>query len=66
MINEYLKGRACIEIVRGSLIREEFFSLSFSCSLCFGFQLFLTLLYHFAWFTAFHAFVGVAAFPTSR
>jgi hypothetical protein len=27
MINVYLRGRACIESVRGSLIQEEFLSL---------------------------------------
>jgi hypothetical protein len=44
----------------------EFLSLSFSCSFCFGFELFLALLYQFAWFAAFHAFVGLAVFPSSR
>jgi hypothetical protein len=37
-------------------------SLSFSCSFYFGFELFLTLLCHFAWFTSFRIFVGLAAF----
>jgi hypothetical protein len=40
MINDYLRGRACIEFVRGSMIQGEFLSLSFSCSFCFGFELF--------------------------
>jgi hypothetical protein len=30
--------------------------LSFSCLFCFGFKLFLALIYHFAWFAAFHVF----------
>jgi hypothetical protein len=37
MINDYLRGRACIESVRGSVDLE----------------LFLTLLYHFAWLCRF-------------
>jgi hypothetical protein len=37
MINDYLRGRDCIESVRGSVDLE----------------LFLTLLYHFAWFCRF-------------
>jgi hypothetical protein len=37
-------------------------SLSFSCSFYFGFELFLTLLCHFAWFTSFRIFVGLATF----
>jgi hypothetical protein len=65
-INDYLRGRACIEFVRGSLIQEEFLSLSFSCSFCFGFELFLALLCHFAWFAIFRAFIGLAVFPSSR
>jgi hypothetical protein len=62
MINDHLRGRACIEFVRGSLILGEFLSLSFSCSLCFGFELFLILFCYFAWFAAFRAFVGLAVF----
>jgi hypothetical protein len=54
MINDYLRGRACIEFVRESLIQGEFLSLSFSCSFCFG------------WFAIFRAFVGITAFPSSR
>jgi hypothetical protein len=53
MINDYLRGRTCIEFVRGSLIQVEFLSLSFSCSFYFEFELFLALLCHFAWFAAF-------------
>jgi hypothetical protein len=40
----------------------SFFILSFSCSFCFGFELFLALLYHFSWFAIFCAFVGIGAF----
>jgi hypothetical protein len=36
--------------------------LSFSCSFCFGFELFLTLLCHFSWFTAFRAFCWSCGF----
>jgi hypothetical protein len=43
MINDYLKRRACIEFVRGSLIPMEFLSLSFSCSFCFDFKLLLAI-----------------------
>jgi hypothetical protein len=43
MINDYLRGRACIESVRGVLI------LSLSCS----FELFLALSCHFAWLCCF-------------
>jgi hypothetical protein len=35
MINNYLRGRDCIEFVRG-----EFLNLSFSYLFCFGFELF--------------------------
>jgi hypothetical protein len=56
MINVYLMGRACIEFVRGSLIQGKFLSLSFSYLFCFGFKLFLALLYHFDWFTVFRVF----------
>jgi hypothetical protein len=66
MINDYLRGRACIEFVRGSLIQGEFLSLSFYCLFSFGFELFLSLLSNFAWFAAFHVFVGLAVFPSSR
>jgi hypothetical protein len=44
------------------LIQGEFLSLSFSCLFCFAFDLFLAFLCHFAWFVAFRAFVGLAAF----
>jgi hypothetical protein len=54
--NIYLRGRACIESVSGSLIPGEFLILSFSCSFCFGFELFLALLCHFAWLGAFRVF----------
>jgi hypothetical protein len=37
-------------------------SLSFSCSFCFSFELFLALLCHFTWFVAFRVFVGLAIF----
>jgi hypothetical protein len=36
--------------------------LSFSCSFCFGFELFLALLYHFAWFAIFYAFCCLCGF----
>jgi hypothetical protein len=36
MINDYLRGRACIESVRGSLISRGVWILSF----CFDFELF--------------------------
>ncbi len=45
MINNYLRGRACIESVRGELISGGVLILSFSCSS----ELFLALLCHFAW-----------------
>jgi hypothetical protein len=38
------------------LIQGEFSSLSFSYSLCFGFEHILALICHFAWFTVFCAF----------
>jgi hypothetical protein len=44
MINDYLRGRACIESVRGSV---EFFY----------FELFLALLSHFDWFCRFSWFL---------
>jgi hypothetical protein len=66
MINDYLRGRTCIEFVRGSLIQGEFLSLSFSFSFCFGFELFVALLCHFAWFATFCAFDGLAVFSFSR
>jgi hypothetical protein len=50
MINDYLRGKACIEFVRRSLIQREFLSLSFSC---FDFELLLVLLCHLVWFVAF-------------
>jgi hypothetical protein len=59
-------GGACIENVRGSLIQGEFLSLSLPCLISFGFELFLALICHFASFTIFHAFVGLAVFPPSR
>jgi hypothetical protein len=37
MINDYLRGRDCIESVRGSLISQGVLILCF----CFGFKLFL-------------------------
>jgi hypothetical protein len=40
----------------------EFVSLSFSCSFCFGFELSLTLLCHFACFLAFCAFCWFCGF----
>jgi hypothetical protein len=40
----------------------EFLSLSLSCSFCFDFELFLVLLFHFAWLVAFCAFVDFAVF----
>jgi hypothetical protein len=45
MINVYLRGRACIESVRGELISGGVLILSFSCSS----KLFLALSCHFAW-----------------
>jgi hypothetical protein len=39
------------------LIQGEFLSLSFSCSLCFAFEIYLALPHHFAWSAAFHAFL---------
>jgi hypothetical protein len=66
MINDYLRGRACIEFVRGSLIQGEFLSLSFSCSFCFGIELFLALLAILLGLPLFLSFVGFAAFPSTR
>jgi hypothetical protein len=54
--------RAYIESVWENLIQGEFLSLTFSCSFCFGFELFLTLLCHFSWLAAFVSFVGLAVF----
>jgi hypothetical protein len=63
MINEYLRGRACIETVRGSLFQGDFSSLSFSCSASFAFELFLL----FSWvLPLFVPFIGLAAFSYSR
>jgi hypothetical protein len=62
MINDYLRGRACIESVRGSLIQGEFLILTISCSFYFGFEIFLAHLCLFAWFATFRAFVGLAVF----
>jgi hypothetical protein len=44
----------------------SFLIFSFSCSVCFSFELFLTLLCHLAGFDIFCAFVGRAVFPSSR
>jgi hypothetical protein len=57
MINDYLRGRACIESVRGVLI------LSLSCS----FELFFSsfLLFCLA-LLLFMPFVGFCSFPSSR
>jgi hypothetical protein len=55
MINDYLRGRACIESVRGSWFQGECWfwdfvlTLSFSCSS----ELFLALSCHFAWLCRF-------------
>jgi hypothetical protein len=40
----------------------SFSILTSSCSLCFGFEIFLAFLSHFAWLATFYAFVGLAAF----
>jgi hypothetical protein len=48
VINDYLRGRACIESVRGVDFRG---SVDFELLLCF--ELFLALLYHFAWISRF-------------
>jgi hypothetical protein len=66
MINDYLRGRACIEFVRESLIQGEFLSLSFSCSFCFVFEFFVPLLCHFALFAAFRAICWLCGFSSSR
>jgi hypothetical protein len=56
-------GRACIEFARWSLIQGEFLSLSFSCSSCFGVELFLL----FSSILPLSVpFVGLAGFPSSR
>jgi hypothetical protein len=62
MINDYLRGRACIEFVRWSLIQGELLSLSFSCSFCFGFELFLALLAILICLPLFLPCVGLAVF----
>jgi hypothetical protein len=49
MINDYLRGRVCIESVRGVLILSFCLDLSFSCSS----ELFLAFFYHFAWLCRF-------------
>jgi hypothetical protein len=56
MINYYLRGRSCIESVRGSLIQGEFFILSFS-------WLFFAILFDLPFFVS---FVGLAIFSSSR
>jgi hypothetical protein len=62
MINDYLRGRVCIESVRGVRFRGVW-NLSFSSgSFCFGFEFFLGLLCHFAWLAAFRAFCGPCNF----
>jgi hypothetical protein len=38
---------------------SEFLSLSLSCSFCFGFELFLTLSYHFCLICSFSCFLWV-------
>jgi hypothetical protein len=59
MINDYLRGRVCIESVRGSVISGGVLILSF----CFGFERFLL----FSWFCrVFVPFVGFCGFPSSR
>jgi hypothetical protein len=63
MINDYIRGRACIEFVRGNLIQGGVFELSFSSSFSFGFKLF----YAFSSvLPLFMSFVGLAIFPSSR
>jgi hypothetical protein len=56
MINDYLRGRACIERVRGSVDFEPFLLLSASVLIlsfsCYS-ELFLALPYHFAWLCRF-------------
>jgi hypothetical protein len=52
--------------VLGEFDSGEFLSLNFSCSFYFGFELILTLLCHFAWFTVFVPVIGFVAFPSSR
>jgi hypothetical protein len=54
--NVYLRGRACIESVRGSLFRGSF-------EFC-DFDLFLALLWLFAWFATFRAIARFVGFPS--
>jgi hypothetical protein len=51
MINDYLRGRACIERVRGVDFRGEcgFYAFVLILSLSCSSELFLALLCHFAW-----------------
>jgi hypothetical protein len=49
MINDYLRGRACIESVSGGLISGGVLFLSY----CVEFELFLALSCHFAWLCRF-------------
>ncbi len=53
MINDYLRGRACIESVRKVYYRGSF---EF-----FDFEFFLALLFHFAWFCCFYCILLVFA-----
>jgi hypothetical protein len=60
MINDYLWGRACVQFARGVCFRGSFLILGFSCSFCFGFELFFAL---FLCSALFVSIVGLAAFP---
>jgi hypothetical protein len=63
MINDYLRGIGCIESVWGSVD----FELLCILSVRLEFELFLALLYHFAWLCRFSCpFVGFYSFPSFR
>jgi hypothetical protein len=63
MINDYLRERACIENVRGSVGFCFCCVLSFSCSS----KLLLALSCHFAWICRFSCpFAVFCGFPSSR
>jgi hypothetical protein len=57
MINDYLRGSACIESVMRFLIQEGFWVWSFLAH-----SAFLALLCHLAWFAAFRAFCWLCGF----
>jgi hypothetical protein len=56
MINDYLGGELALSLLGGVFEFERF------CSFCFGFELILALVCHFAWFAAFRSFCWPCGF----